>query len=198
MTPLPSWSSAGTTQDGVQKPDVYAPGAHIVSVLAPGSVFANTNCDCQVAGGQYIQTSGTSMAAPMIAGLVADLLQAHPRWTPDQVKGDLTSAAVSDNSSLQEPNAVKAVLNWNPPVANQGLTPNELIDPATGVVNYTLSTWSLATWSRTNGALRAGYASSSYSCKSCSAGNGDTVKSSLGTWNLGTWNLATWNTASLN
>ncbi len=193
-----AWSSAGTSQDGVQKPDVYAPGAHIVSVLAPGSVFANTNCDCQVAGGQYIQTSGTSMAAPMIAGLVADLLQAHPRWTPDQVKGDLTSDAVSDNSSLQEPNAVKAVLNWNPPVANQGLTPNELIDPATGVVNYTLSTWSLATWSRTNGALRAGYAGSSYSCKSCSAGNGDTVKSSLGTWNLGTWNLATWNTASLN
>ncbi len=110
-----SWSSQGTTQDGVQKPDVYAPGAHIVSVLAPNSAFANGNgnCDCVVAGGQYIQTSGTSMAAPMIAGLVADLLQVHPRWTPDQVKGDLTSRAVSENGSLQEPNAVKAVLNWN-------------------------------------------------------------------------------------
>ncbi len=35
-----SWSSHGTTQDGFQKPDVYAPGAHIVSVLAPHSVFA--------------------------------------------------------------------------------------------------------------------------------------------------------------
>jgi serine protease AprX len=80
-----SWSSQGTTQDGVQKPDVYAPGAHIVSVLAPNSVFANASCNCLVAGGQYIQTSGTSMAAPMIAGLVADLLQAHPGWSPESL-----------------------------------------------------------------------------------------------------------------
>jgi serine protease AprX len=193
-----SWSSQGTTQDGVQKPDVYAPGAHIVSVLAPGSEFANESCNCQVAGGQYIQTSGTSMAAPMISGLVADLLQAHPRWTPAEVKGVLTSAAVSENSSLQEPNAIKAVLDWNPPVADQGLTPSKLIDQATGNVNYDLGTWSLATWSRADGALRAGYAGSSYTCKTCSAANGDSVNSSLGTWNLGTWNLATWNTASLN
>ena len=34
---IASWSSQGTTQDGLQKPDVYAPGAHIVSVLAPNS-----------------------------------------------------------------------------------------------------------------------------------------------------------------
>jgi serine protease AprX len=187
-----AWSSQGTTQDGLQKPDVYAPGAHIVSVLAPGSVFANTGCNCQIGAGQYIQTSGTSMAAPMIAGLVADLLQVHPRWTPAQVKGDLTSAGVSENSSLQEPNAVKAVLNWNPPAADQGLTPSNLIDGASGNIKYTLSTWSLSTWSRANGTLRAGYAGSSYTCKSCSARNGDSVDSSLSTWNLSTWNLSTW------
>jgi serine protease AprX len=188
-----SWSSHGTTQDGLQKPDVYAPGAHIVSVLAPGSGFANSNCGCLVGGGQYIQTSGTSMAAPMIAGLAADLLQVHPRWTPNQVKGDLTSAAVSGNASLQEPGAVKAILNWNPPVADQGLTPSKLIDTATGNVNYSLSTWTISTWSRANGTLRAGYAGSSYTCKSCSANNGDTVNSSVSTWSL-----STWATASLN
>ena len=33
------WSSTGTTQDGVAKPEVLAPGAHIVSVLAPSSAF---------------------------------------------------------------------------------------------------------------------------------------------------------------
>jgi serine protease AprX len=182
-----SWSSQGTTQDGVQKPDVYAPGAHIVSVLAPGSVFAGSCSACLVGGGQYIRTSGTSMATPVIAGLVADLLQIHPRWTPDQVKGDLTSAAVSENSSLQEPNAVKAALNWNPPLANQGLTPSNLIDTASGNVNYTLTTWSLTTWSRANGALRAGYAGSSYTCKSCGASTSSSVTSSLTTWTLTSW-----------
>ncbi len=188
-----SWSSRGTTQDGVQKPDVYAPGAHIVSVLAPNSSFADSSCGCLVGGGQYIQTSGTSMAAPMIAGLAADLLQVHPRWTPDQVKGDLTSAAVTDNSSLQEPNAVRAVLNWNPPAADQGLTLSSLLTGAHGSVNLTLGTWSLATWSRANGALRAGFAGQSYACKTCAATGGGTVNSSLGTWNL-----ATWNTIALN
>jgi serine protease AprX len=68
----------GTTQDGLSKPDVYAPGAQIVSVLTPNSEFA-TNCPTCVAGnGQYIQTSGTSKAAAMISGLVTDLLQIHP------------------------------------------------------------------------------------------------------------------------
>jgi serine protease AprX len=182
-----SWSSQGTTQDGIQKPDVYAPGAHIVSVLAPNSLFANTCASCQVAGGQYIQTSGTSMAAPAISGLVADLLQLHPKWTPDQVKGDLTSSAVTSNSSLQEPNAVNAALNWNPPLADQGLTPSSLLD-GSGNVNLTLGTWSLGTWSRASGALRADFAGSSWKCKNCSANGGGSVNSSLGTWNLGTWN----------
>ncbi len=184
---IASWSSQGTTQDGVHKPDVYAPGAHVVSVLAPNSGFADSNCGCLVANNQYIQTSGTSMAAPMIAGLVADLLQVHPNWTPSQVKGDLTAASVSENSSLQEPNAIKAVLNWNPAAADQVLTPSSLIDTPTGNVKYSLGTWSLATWSRANGALRAGFANSSYTCKTCSAATGTAVNSSLGTWNLASW-----------
>jgi serine protease AprX len=192
-----SWSSHGTTQDAVQKPDVYAPGAHIVSVLAPNSDFATSNCGCLVAGGQYIQTSGTSMAAPVIAGLVADLLQVHPAWTPGQVKGVLTSPAVSASGSLREPNAVKAVLDWSPPMADQGLTPSKLINPATGSVNLSLATWNLATWNRANGDLRAGYANSSYSCRTCTANSGSAVNSSLATWGLSTWGMATWNTASL-
>src|SRR5438270_14077137 len=35
-----SWSSRGVTQDGFTKPDVRAPGAHIVSTLTPNSAFA--------------------------------------------------------------------------------------------------------------------------------------------------------------
>ena len=163
---------------------MYAPGAHIVSVLAPNSVFASASCSCQVAGGQYIQTSGTSMAAPMIAGLVADLLQVHPRWTPDQVKGDLTSAAVSANSSLQEPNAVKAVLDWNPTVGRSGPHAERPAEHRHRGVNYTLGTWSLATWSRANGVLRAGFAGSSYTCKTCppTAAAASTRASAPGTW----------------
>ncbi len=184
---IADWSSQGTTQDGFQKPDVYAPGAHIVSVLAPGSVFSTSCSTCIAGNGQYIQTSGTSMATPMIAGLVADLLQIHPGWTPDQVKGDLTSPQVTESSSFQEPNAIRAALLWNPPVADQGLTPSNLIDATTGNVNYSLGTWSLATWSRAVGALHAGFADSSWTCKSCQAASTGSVSPSMGTWSMGTW-----------
>jgi serine protease AprX len=184
---IASWSSQGVTQDGLPKPDVYAPGAHIVSVLAPNSNFATTCPTCVVGDGQYIQTSGTSMAAPMISGLVADLLQIHPNWTPDQVKGDLTNSAVTENSSFQEPNAVKAALLWNPPLADQGLTPNALVSAATGNINYDLSSWSLSSWSRARGPLRAGFALSSWSCNSCATSSGAGAAPSLGTWSLGTW-----------
>ena len=184
---IASWSSQGTTQDGMQKPDLYAPGSHIVSVLAPGSEFATSCSTCIVGNGQYIQTSGTSMAAPMISGLVADLLQIHPNWTPDQVKGALTSPAVTDNSSFQEPNAVKAALLWNPPVADQGLTPSTLVNAATGNVNYNLSSWSLSSWSRAKGPLRAGFALSSWSCKDCSAGSSPSTSPSMSSWSMSSW-----------
>ena len=127
------------------------------------------------------------MAAPMISGLVADLLQIHPNWTPDQVKGDLTSPAATENSSFQEPNAVKAALLWNPPVADQGLTPSTLVSAATGNINYNLSSWSLSSWSRAKGPLRAGFALSSWSCDSCSATSGAGAAPSLGSWSLGSW-----------
>jgi len=184
---IASWSSQGTTQDGLQKPDVYAPGAHIVSVLAPNSNFATSCSTCIMGSGQYIQTSGTSMATPMISGLVADLLQIHPAWAPDQVKGDLTSGAVAENSSFQEPNAVKAALLWTPPVADQGLTPSTLVNDTTGNINYDLSSWSLSTWSRAKGPLRAGFALSSWSCDSCLAASGAAAEPSLGSWSLGSW-----------
>jgi serine protease AprX len=184
---IASWSSLGTTQDGFHKPDVYAPGAHIVSVLAPNSYFSSTCPTCIVGNGQYIQTSGTSMAAPMISGLVADLLQIHPNWSPDQVKGALTSPSVTENSSFQEPNAVKAALLWNPPLADQGLTPNTLVSAQTGNINYNLSTWSLSSWSRAKGPLRAGFALSSWSCKDCTSDSGTAANPSLGSWSLGSW-----------
>ncbi|MBV8431907.1 MAG: S8 family peptidase [Solirubrobacterales bacterium] len=175
-----SWSSQGTTQDGIQKPDVYAPGAHIVSVLAPNSAFQSM-CPSCIIGGGYIKTGGTSMAAPMISGLVADLLQYHSNWTPDQVKGALTDSWISDNSQIQIPDAMKLAWLWNPPVADQGLTPNTLISDANGDIDYSRSSWSRSSWSTASGSLSAGFARSSWSCNCSptSTGSVDPSRSSL-------------------
>jgi serine protease AprX len=182
---IASWSSQGTTQDGFQKPDVYAPGAHIVSVLAPNSAFASICSTCTI-GGAYIQTSGTSMATPMISGLVADLLQLHPNWTPDQVKGALTSSSASSNPNFQEPDAVRLAMTGNPPLADQGLTPNSLIDDAQGDINYSTSSWSQSSWSQATGSLSANFAQSSWSCSSC--GQSSTgVNESTSSWSTSSW-----------
>jgi serine protease AprX len=178
---IASWSSQGTTQDGFQKPDVYAPGAHIVSVLAPNSAFQSM-CPTCVIGGAYIKTGGTSMAAPMISGLVADLLQYHPYWTPDQVKGALMTSWISDNSAIQIPDAMKLAWLGNPQPADQGLTPNTLITDPQGDIDYTRSTWSRSTWSTATGSLSADFARSTWSC-TCSTSNASgSVVTSRSTW----------------
>ena len=162
---LADWSSRGTTQSGLHKPDVLAPGAHLVSTLAPGSDFAR-ECPACVVAGQYIRLGGTSMAAAVASGVVADLLQLHPAWTPDQVKavlmgtgrvlrgvGGTIDAPAADRRS---PAAFR-----NP---NAGLKPNGLVDPATGEIDDTRASWSRASWSTRSmrcgraGRVRAGAA----------------------------------------
>ena len=83
-------SSRGLTQDGAAKPEVLAPGAHIVAPLAMGSAF-QTLCPACIVAGEYLRIGGTSMAAPVVAGAAALLLQARPDLNPDQVKGLLTA-----------------------------------------------------------------------------------------------------------
>jgi serine protease AprX len=183
---IASWSSQGTTQDGFQKPDVYAPGAHIVSLLAPNSTFASACDDC-IVDGQYITAGGTSMAAPMISGLVADMLQLHPNWTPAQVKGDLTSPSVRSNRTIAEVSAVRAVLMPFPPAADQHLTPSNFLRGRGGAIDYSRSTWSRSSWSTAQGSLSAGFARSSWSCSCGQTSTTGTVDPSRSAWSNASW-----------
>ena len=66
--------AAGTV---LQKPDLVAPGVAITSTVGTG----------------YLAYSGTSMAAPHVAGIVAQLFQADPTATPAEIEDALKSSA---------------------------------------------------------------------------------------------------------
>ena len=88
-----AWSSRGPTVDGVNKPDLVAPGRTLVSTVDPHSLIAKQHPEALVGRG-YIMGSGTSQAAAVTSGAVALLLSARPSLSPDQVKAALRSTAV--------------------------------------------------------------------------------------------------------
>ncbi|HET7578095.1 MAG TPA: S8 family peptidase [Bacillales bacterium] len=89
---IASFSSRGPACGDVPKPDLLAPGVNIVSLRAPGSFLDKTQKSSRV-GQNYLSLSGTSMATPICAGVTALVLQAHPDYSPDQVKQHLMKGA---------------------------------------------------------------------------------------------------------
>jgi serine protease AprX len=120
------FSAYGYTPDGFSKPDIGAPGRYIVGPVPASSTLAIQRADAVVAPG-YIQLSGTSFAAPVVAGAAAQILAAHPGYTPDQVKGALMVSAKPDPGAapgslgVGEMQMGRAVLRLSPPNPNLGL-----------------------------------------------------------------------------
>lgn len=79
---LSTFSSRGPRgYDSMLKPEITAPGT---------SIFAAN----MGSGNAGVSMSGTSMAAPHVAGVVALMKQAHPNWTNEQIKAALMNTAV--------------------------------------------------------------------------------------------------------
>jgi serine protease AprX len=141
-----AFSSRGVTQDGTTKPELLAPGARIVAPLAMGSAF-NALCPQCVIGDHYLRMGGTSMAAPVVAGAAALLLQARPDLNPDEVKALLTenTSATSGGLGLGTADsfgilAGATVTSTGPSTinANLGLSPGTAVTGfSPGVVNGT-------------------------------------------------------------
>ncbi|GAC1541760.1 MAG: hypothetical protein NVS2B7_14590 [Herpetosiphon sp.] len=183
---LAPWSSYGLTQDGFAKPEVVAPGRYTVSVLAPKSTFAQ-NYPGRIVDTNYISMSGTSMAAPVVAGIAALAFQAHPEWSNDQVKWLLSAtaqrlrAAPADGQGSGEVRA-EALVSYKgiPGQANQGLAisqqlvgPNGMRTYVSGVMSRTTSSWTTSSWTTSS------WTTSSWTTSS---------------WTTSSWTTSSWTT----
>ncbi|MHB9034179.1 MAG: S8 family serine peptidase [Anaerolineae bacterium] len=82
-----AFSSRGPSAAGTLKPDIAAPG---VNILAQGYTPGATGLDRHLGWGQ---ASGTSMAAPFVAGAAALVKQVHPDWSVAWIKSALMSTS---------------------------------------------------------------------------------------------------------
>lgn len=101
-----TYSSRGPSRlDFVLKPDIMAPGNRVISLrkplsflelTSPGNVLPlkkyRTNPPL-LATSDYMELSGTSMAAPVVSGAAALLLEANPGLSPDSIKARLMASA---------------------------------------------------------------------------------------------------------
>jgi serine protease AprX len=168
---MASYSGYGTTSDGFAKPDLVAPGSNIISLMAnPNSELASAHSG-NIVSGIYFKMSGTSMAAPVVSGAIALLLQDEPALTPDQVKYRLKATARAFSTSTYAGagylDVYAAVHGTTTASANTGTAASHMLWTGSQPLNWGSANWNSANWNSAN-------------------------------WNSANWNSVNWSSANWN
>jgi len=201
-TKVTSFSGSGVVA-GVAKPDVVAPGLHVLGVVPASSAVARNNPQGWTHDGLF-KGSGTSEAAAITSGVAAAYLSDHAGATPLDVKSAIRTAAdpVRDaragagfvsipkralsgsaaaagegdfNAATWSANAWTGVPDWQ-----------SKLDSMWSGAAWTAATWSAATWSA------ATWSNSNWSAATWSAATWSAATWSAATWSAATWSAATW------
>ncbi len=166
---ISSFSAHSTTADGYGKPEIIAPGTDIISILGPGDWIPDYP-DRVVLNGEYFRLSGTSMAAPMVTGAVALLLQDEPYLTPDQVKYRLINSAGVIGGRYAYLDIYAATTGTSNASANTGRLASQLLWTGDDPVAWESVAWNSVAW--------------------------NSVAWNSVAWNSVAWNSVAWNSVS--
>lgn len=199
---VPVYSGRGpTASNGLAKPDIVSPGTHTVSLRSPGSAIDNM-FPASALEGSYFKGTGTSMANASVAGQVAQMLQANPALTPNQVKFRLMETA--NQIATTDPMAagrgqadvLEAATTTLQGEANQG------VETSSGVGLLGLSRGTLDVWAVTplGSIALAGELTAQTNPSEVSLTNPlgliswDASAYLSGDWDASKWNASKWNT----
>jgi serine protease AprX len=194
------FSAYGYTEDGFAKPELGAAGRFMVGPVPPTSTLAVEKAANLRAPG-YIELSGTSFAAPVVAGSAAQLLAKHPDWTPDQVKGALmvtakpAPRAASGSVGVGEVNASRAASISYAPNPNAALN-KFLVTSAGGALVFDAASWnevarSNASWNSASW-TDASWGSASWGAASWAGVSWSEAASAQASWADASWGDASW------
>jgi serine protease AprX len=151
------FSAYGVDERGQIKPDLVAPGKDIIGPLPQnGTLTIGTQHGDKRVNENYFRMSGTSLAAPMVSGAVALLLQGEPNLNADQVKYRLKATAVNNTRGWNAYTATKAgagildafaaVNTATSAAANAGLPASHLLWTGDHPPNWGSANWSSVDW----------------------------------------------------
>jgi serine protease AprX len=214
---LAPWSAWGYTLDGFAKPELSAPGRAIVGPVPAGSTLAREKPKqvINATEGTYIQLSGTSLSAPIVSGIAADLLTLNPALSPGQVKGALMLKArplrkvrtlaggvgevyAPAAAALQSPpnpnRALDAFLVPDPEGDGEGLVFDDVswLDAAKGSISWDAVSWIDVSWAD------AAWSDVSWSDVSWSDVSWSDVSWSDASWSDVSWSDVSWSDVQSN
>jgi serine protease AprX len=196
------WSAWGYTYDGFFKPEISAPGRKMTSTVPATSKLALL-FPGRIAASGYMWMSGTSFAAPVVAGAASYMLAKYPHWTPDEVKGALMLDAdvptgYGSNGALGVGvlDADGAIGTSTPPNPNAALHQFVKTNSRTGLKVFDAASWSSAaradaSWSSASWSS-ASWSSASWSSASWSSASWSSASWSSASWSSGVWGSASW------
>jgi len=150
---ITAFSAFGTNSEGFAKPDLVAPGKNIVAFKGNAANKLAVTYPGNIINTYYFRMSGTSMAAPMVSGAVALLLQDEPNLNPDQVKYRLMATANKNWPGYTAAAAgagyldlYAAINNTTTTSANVGVSASQLLWTGPEPIQWSSVQWGSVQW----------------------------------------------------
>jgi serine protease AprX len=187
-TPTVSTFSGRGVVDGVVKPDVVAPGQHILGEVPANSVIARENPSAATSDGLFVG-SGTSEATAVATGVAAAYLSEHPGSTPEQVKAGLRTAAQPLCTWGSGAGLVSTSGDSDAECSGRNASGVDVSADPSGEASFNAARWAAHSWL---GGAWVAWLASSWSASSWSASSWSASSWSASSWSASSWSDESW------